>query len=47
MDYLAVIDFNKALEIDSSRPEIYYYRGNYYFNRGEYEKAAEDYDSSQ
>lgn len=42
-DSLAIQDFNKALEVDTSRKDIYFDVANAYWNMKKYDKAAEFY----
>lgn len=40
---LAIINFDKALELDPTYVEVYYYRGETYKDMGLYEKAIADF----
>ncbi len=39
----AILEFNKALEIDPGNGDAYYNRGVAYYDKGEYERAISDY----
>jgi len=42
----SLINIEKAILIDSSKPEFYFERGNSYFGLGDFENAKADYDKS-
>lgn len=46
-DQEAVDDFTQALDIHPAYANAYYERGNAYFNLGNYEQAARDYEAAQ
>ena len=40
---LAILDYDKAIELDPEEPSYYYNRGIIHFDRGDFDKAIEDY----
>ena len=40
----AIVEYNKAIELDNTKAIFYFHRGGAYFSKGEYDLAIKDYD---